>query len=300
MKHAFLIIAHNNFNQLKKLVEILDDKDFDIFIHIDKKAKDFLFEEFANLTNQSKLEVSQEFSVFWGGYSQVQTELYLLEKAHNKYHYDYYHVISGADLPLKSNEQIKKYFSDNKGFEFIVYDDNALTNNPEISRRTRLYHPLQNYRRRYKQKLFNSFLTFLERCDLVIQILFGVNRTKNLDWTIKYGSNWVSITNSLVEEILKYKEKIYRVFHCTNCADELFIQTIAFNCGFKDKIYIPKLNESANLRFVDWSRENNGNPYTFTIEDKELLLNRNELFARKFSEEKDKEIIDYIYSKIKS
>lgn len=67
MKHAFLIIAHNNFNQLKKLVEILDDKDFDIFIHIDKKAKDFLFEEFANLTNQSKLEVSQEFSVFWGG-----------------------------------------------------------------------------------------------------------------------------------------------------------------------------------------------------------------------------------------
>lgn len=67
MRHAFLIIAHNNFNQLKKLIELLDDKDFDIFIHIDKKAKGFLFEEFANLTKYSTLIIFQEFSVFWGG-----------------------------------------------------------------------------------------------------------------------------------------------------------------------------------------------------------------------------------------
>lgn len=223
----------------------------------------------------------------------------LLEKAREKYQYDYYHLISGADLPLKTNTYIKEFMENNKGKEFILYNDEALLNNPEISRRTRLYHPLQNYRRRYKHKIFNSFFTFLERLALLIQIIFGIDRTKKLDWEIKFGSQWVSITSKLVEEILNRKEKIYEIFHCTNCADELFIQTIAYNCGFKDKVYIPNSRETANLRFIDWIRGSNGNPYTFTIDDEKLLMERNELFARKFSEEKDKEIIDYIYTKIK-
>lgn len=38
-KHAFLIIAHNNWGQLKKLIECLDSQTHDIFVHVDKKAK---------------------------------------------------------------------------------------------------------------------------------------------------------------------------------------------------------------------------------------------------------------------
>ena len=38
MRHAYLILAHNNFKQLSKLVSLLDDRDNDIFIHIDKKS----------------------------------------------------------------------------------------------------------------------------------------------------------------------------------------------------------------------------------------------------------------------
>lgn len=40
-KHAYLIIAYNNREALKKLVRLIDYVRNDIYIHIDKKASDF-------------------------------------------------------------------------------------------------------------------------------------------------------------------------------------------------------------------------------------------------------------------
>lgn len=37
-KHAYLIIAHTNWNQLNKLVRVLDDLRNDLYIHIDQKS----------------------------------------------------------------------------------------------------------------------------------------------------------------------------------------------------------------------------------------------------------------------
>lgn len=297
MQHAFLIIAHNNWEQLKKLVQLLDAENHDIYIHIDKKSKDFKADKFLEITNKSRIFIYQEYEVFWGGFSQVQVELFLFEKAH-VLRYDYYHLISGADLPLKSNSEIDLFFEDNKGKEFILFDENKLKNDPEISRRARYYHFLQNYRRRFSQKWKNYFFTFLERVSLVFQILFRVNRVKDLDWTIKYGSQWVSITNDLVTEILKNRDKITKVFSCTNCADELFVQTVAYNCGFRDKIYSSEDGMLENVRFIDWARGQNGNPYTFHKSDENILLDNKNLFARKFSETIDPEIIECIFTKI--
>ena len=297
MRHAFLIIAHNNWWQLKQLIQLLDAENHDIYIHIDKKSESFLEKEFLNLTVKSKVYFFKEYEVFWGGFSQVQVELFLFEKAYQQ-KYDYYHLISGADLPLKSNRKIDAFFEKNQGKEFILYDNGKLMNDPEISRRTRYYHYLQNYRRRYSQKWKNEFFTFCERISLVVQIVLHVNRVKNLDWIVKYGSQWVSITNDLVAELLIQKEKITKVFSCTNCADELFVQTVAYNCGFKDKIYCSVNGMTENVRFIDWTRGKNGNPYTFRIQDYQSLQMNKNLFARKFSESIDKEIIQSICSEL--
>lgn len=297
MRHAFLIIAHNYWGQLKKLIQLLDAENHDIYIHIDKKSKDFKADKFLETTNKSRIFIYQEYEVFWGGFSQVQVELFLFEKAY-ALQYDYYHLISGADLPLKSNKDIDTFFEENKGTEFILFDEDKLKNDPEISRRAKYYHFLQNYRRRFSQKWKNDFFTFLERVSLVFQILFRINRVKDLDWEIKYGSNWVSITNDLVTEILKQREKITKAFSCTNCADELFVQTVAYNCGFKDKLYISEDGMAENTRFIDWARGQNGNPYTFHKSDENILLENKNLFARKFSETIDSEIIECIFTKI--
>lgn len=294
MQHAFLIIAHNNFNQLKKMIKLLDANNHDIYIHIDKKSKDFIRADFDGIAKKSKVFIYQEYKVYWGGFSQVQTETLLFEKAH-KNHYDYYHLISGADLPLKSNKEIDLFFEQNKGKEFINFDEDKLMNDKEIVRRTKYYHFLQDYRRRYNQNWKNNIFTFLERISLLIQIIFHVDRVRNLDWTIKYGSQWVSITDSFVSEILRQKSKIQTIFSNTNCADELYKQTIAYNCGFKNNIYIPIKGMTQNVRFIDWSRGKNGNPYTFREKDKAMLMKNNNLFARKFSESIDREIIEDMF-----
>lgn len=295
MKHAFLVIAHNNWWQLKQLLQMLDAENHDFYLHVDRKSHDFPQEEFEQLPLKARLHIYREYEVFWGGFVQVQVELFLMKKAHEQ-GYDYYHIISGGDLPLKSNDEIDAFFEANCGKEFVQYDDDKLKNDPEIARRTRLYHYLQNYRRRYKQAWKNGFFTFCERVSLVIQLALGINRVKGLDWTIKYGSNWVSITDALVSAILGegQEEKIKRVFSYTNCADELFVQTIAYNCGFRDKIYVSPSGKTDNLRYIDWARGGNGNPYTFHREDYELLCAQDALFARKFSETVDHDIIEMI------
>ena len=76
----------------------------------------------------------------------------------------------------------------------------------------------------------------------------------------------------LVKVILENENRITRVFSYTNCADELFIQTIAYNCCFKDYIFQPAEKQAANLRCIDWSRGKNGNPYTYRLKDIDMLI----------------------------
>ena len=150
---------------------------------------------------------------------------------------------------------------------FIDFNDQQLRDDLEIARRTRLFHLLQNYRRITSSKAVNSLFVFCERVLLLLQIIIRVDRTRNLDWTIKYGSQWVSITDGLVKEILSNKEKIRSIFRYTNCADELFIQTVAHNMGYREKIYHCQANDVMdNMRLVDMKRGSNGSPYIFREE----------------------------------
>ena len=55
MKSAYLIVAHGNFNLLKKLILQLDHPSNDIFIHIDKKVKSVDYKEYELLTRHSKV-----------------------------------------------------------------------------------------------------------------------------------------------------------------------------------------------------------------------------------------------------
>ena len=262
MRHAFLIIAHDNFEQLKLLIQLLEAENHDIYVHIDKRNPSFVEEDFKHLTEKSNVHFYQEYKVFWGSFSLVQVELFLFEKAHPQ-KYDYYHLLSGMDLPLKSNTQIDNFFERHQGKEFIAYSNRDVKNDREIARRTKYYRFLQNHRYRYSQNWKNQFFTFWERVSIVLQAVCHINRVKDLDWTIKYGSQWVSITHELVGELLNNKEKITKVFSFTNCSDELFIQTIAFNCGFKDRLYHPDKDLAANLRYIDWSRSKDNHPYNF-------------------------------------
>lgn len=54
-----------------------------------------------------------------------------------------------------------------------------------------------------------------------------------------------------------------------------------------------------NVRFIDWTRGKNGNPYTFRNRDYQSLCTNKNLFARKFSEKEDKSVILKIMTDLK-
>ena len=74
-KHAYLIIAHNNWEQLKFLVELLEDPRNDFFILIDKKARDFDKEQFLSSFSTGLLKhifFTKQVDIRWGMYSQIK------------------------------------------------------------------------------------------------------------------------------------------------------------------------------------------------------------------------------------
>ena len=98
-KHAYLIIAHNNWKILERLLILLDDNRNDIYLHIDRKS-DLI--NFSNNVHNANLSVFHEIDVRWGDVSQIQVELLLFNAAYCKGSYSYYHLISGSDLPINS------------------------------------------------------------------------------------------------------------------------------------------------------------------------------------------------------
>ncbi len=80
-KHAYLIMAFNHFNLLKKLIHLIDDERNDIFVHIDAKSKSFKVSDFNDCVTKSNIVFIPRTEVYWADYSQTNAELCLLQEA---------------------------------------------------------------------------------------------------------------------------------------------------------------------------------------------------------------------------
>ena len=285
-------MAHNDFSILEKLLLLLDHQDNDIYLHIDSKSSNFDEQYYKKLLKHSNLFFTKRTNVIWGDYSQINCELLLLKEANSNHKYDYYHLISGVDLPLKSQKEIHDFFSKNKGKEFVHF--NSLNLNQSTYERISLYHLFTQYGRNK-----GKFISFLDRVFLKIQRMLKVDRTKKGNCQIAFGANWFSITNDLAEYVINKEAEISNKFQHTICADELFLQTLVYNSLFKNKLYYDKMDENyiACMRFIDWHREDcTSSPHTWRSSDYDELISSNYLFARKFDSKIDKSIIDKIYN----
>lgn len=127
MKHAYLIIAHDNVDILNVLLHLLDDKRNDIYLHIDKKSSIDLDKIYRPTISNFYL-LSNRINVKWGDFSQIRVEISLLKEAIGNSHYSYYHLLSGVDLPIKSQNYIHDFFDKNQGLEFIDYSQEPSEN----------------------------------------------------------------------------------------------------------------------------------------------------------------------------
>ena len=285
-KHAFLIMAHSEFGLLKKLIQALDDPRNEIFVHIDKNSKDFEINQFINLTKQSKSDFIKRRKVSWGAYSQIQCEINLLKESTQTYH-QYYHLLSGVDLPIKPQDKIHAFFDMNKGTEFLSFHHEAM-DRKSFLQRIQFYHPLQEW---LGHKGPDTLVYQLNRVLLKCQELLKINRLQNSKTTYRKGATWFSITHNFAKHIVAEEKAIQKKYRWTQCADEIFLHTIAWNSMFRDKIV------DNSLRYIDWKR---GRPYVFTQYDFDELVQSEALFARKFSQEREPEIISEIYQYLKN
>ena len=289
MRHAWLILTHGNFAILEKQLRFLDSENADFFIHVDAKA-DFDEERFSAVTERSRVTFVPRRRISWGHFAIAEAELELLRAAAPG-RYDYYHLLSGVDVPVKPRAYIEEYFTRAPGTNYV----NFLA--PEISRadlyRVMFYYPMQRYNIR-KPAVRRALRNF----SAAVQLGFGVDRTRRLPdgFAFQKGAQWFSITHALAAYLLEKEDEICRIFSDTYCPDEMFVQTEIINSPFRDTL--PEnafCNDYAScLRYVDWKR---GNPYTFTDADLAELLSTPEtaLFARKFDYRSAPAVVDALF-----
>lgn len=276
-RHAYLIIAHNEPEILGTLLQLLDNPLNDIFVHIDVRAVDVdAYVRKLEMRYATLHILAHPMAVYWGDISQVEVELRLFETALSAGPHAYYHLLSGVDLPLKSQEEIHEFFRLHQGKEFVGFwlDDR---HQRDLKRKVCRYHFFTKYFKggpRWKHNL----CAFVRNTCLALQKIVPLQRNQHLE--LRKGYNWVSISHDFCKYLLEHKAQILRRFKYTLCPDEIFLQTLLWNSPFKDKIYSMESASEGSLRSIDWER---GNPYVWQADDVAMLLESPYLFARKFS-----------------
>lgn len=286
-------MAHTNIQQLKKLLRLLDDERNDIFLHIDKRIEKVDFDSLTKQCQRSNvIIIPNRIKINWGGVSIMRAELELLSMAVNTNKYEYYHLLSGMDLPIKSQDYIHNYFKANNGYEFISF----WTVKPSMLTRFKYYTVFPEGERWFILRIINHIVKG-------IQMLIGYRINRNINFRV--GSQWFSITDDLARYVIKQKDWLEQIFKNTSTCDEVFLQTLVWNSPFKNKLFSKgslksqKEHNMDNIRLIDWTRgESIRHPWVFRAEDAEKLAEAPQLFARKFDENVDAVIVEHIFNKL--
>jgi len=249
MKIAYLVLAHNTPNHLKRLICTLDSPDAKFFIHIDDKAVISPFR--SGILQRNVYFLQNRVSVYWGDFSDVEATIRLLRAALELSPEPSYMVLlSGSDYPLKSPRYIENFVARHKGQQFI-----NLVNMPCDA----LGKPIERLENYWLGMPFKSRSVMT-----VVNRLNELNRKSRLitrdyrrifDGLVPYaGSQWWALTSAACRHILTFidsRPDVVRFFRNTYLPDESFFHTIIGNSEFSK-------NVTRNLTFADWSRPSGG------------------------------------------
>jgi hypothetical protein len=273
MKIAYLILAHNNYNHLKRLVNALNDSNIVFFIHIDNTLKlPNNLHEFKNVV------FVRGPKVYWGGWSFTEGIISLIRTAAS-YGFDYYIFLSGADYPIRPNSFLYTQLSN--GGEFINIIKGFYGGKSE--NRVKYYY-FDCFDRRNFRSIKTVFFYLSERS---IKLFF---QKKAYPFKQIYvGSTWWALSHDCIlyvlDELDHHEEYIK---FCKTCftADEFLFHTIIGNSPFFSKC-------KSHLTYSDW--DSHPKPALINKNHVELLKKQTEFkgeyrnfmpfFARKFNDE---------------
>lgn len=282
MKQAILITAYKDLDFLSEIISYFDD-DFYFFIHIDKKCK----EDTSGLNHFNQVYVYHNYHIEWGGSNHLMAILLLIREAYKKHEYEYFHLITGSDFPVKPLSAFKDFFEKHQNENFMEYfplprdswgEDGGL-------KRIRYYWFGLNWvdvRGRFWE---------LIRLSLRIQKKLKINRKfRYFNGKLWAGGTYWSLSEHAIEAFIRFVDenpRYIRRFRCTSIGEEIFLQTVLLN--------LDVLVTNNYLRYIDWG-EDGANPVTLTEEDYDRILESDCFFARKFDKINSATLIDKIKS----
>ena len=287
MALAYIILAHKNPLQLKRLLKSLSYECVDFFIHIDKRVDKKHFLDITTNNDISRFFWVDNVDSPWGSFGLVEAVLNALNDIINSNnYYDNIIVLSGQDYPIQKNKNITEYFKKNSHKSHVsyfecVYDpqQEKWKNDILIERLGKTILSIGKYNIRIK----NDTLLLIEK---VLSLFYNGNRIvlakRSQVERFFADSQWFSLSHHAADFIVKYvknNQTYVNFFKKTYIPDEIFFQTILLNS--KDHSIISNLVNSS-LHYIDWTRPEIYHPMIFSQTDFANLVSSEKMFARKF------------------
>lgn len=283
LRHAVAVLAHDDMEMLARLVNGFDD-DFDFYIHIDRNWTDFSKEAFHKLVQGVHTVSFYSWQhVKWGSIDIVKTQMRLVSNALANKSYDYVHLMSGHDILLSNCKEVKDFFTEHCGEEFMEYHNLPFSDweGGTLERLIRFgLYDLLDYNKTKQRNLIETIIK--------LQRKIGLKRSIPSQYQQLYGgSNWMSLTSDCWRYILSnYKKSFLRRLRFTFASDEVFFHTVVMNSKFAKRV------TGNNLRLIRWS--SSGAVKTLTKYDWWTICNSNSLIARKVSHGVSDELVNWI------
>jgi hypothetical protein len=293
-KVAYLLMVHKYPKQVRRLIERLRFPGGEFWVQVDAKSD---LESFRReLSGIPAVHfVEKRCNGDWGWFPFVQANIEGIKAiATSGYEFDHLVILSGQDYLLCRNQDLIFLLSENRESSFVPHSRVTDQANAHLQERVSKYHmPLPG-----KKKIVYPY-TVDQIGKRTINYILRLSNKYPLPRTIPgnrafyFGSNWLRFSQKAVRFILHelaVEPAYIEFFRSAFLSEEHFFHTLLLNATEEDRG--PIIN--SNFTFCHWKRAPELYPVPLGMVDLDLILNSGDLIARKFDENFDSEILDYL------
>lgn len=272
---AHLILTYTDPRQTERMINRMFHKNFDFYIHVDKKIDIQPHLYLKNLKNVYFID--RRTDVKWADFSTVQATFECIKEIQRTgISYEFINFLSGQDYPLKPAQFIYDFYVKNRDKDFLSFRDFENDWKEGMIRVEKYF--LTSYEFKGKNKLEKLINLVLPPKKLPNGLhAFG----KSMFWMLHPD------TAMFVVDSVEKNKALKRFFSLSWASDEFVFQTIILNSSYKKNVI------NNNYRYIDWSA-GGANPKVLDETDFKPLAKSEMLFARKFDMLKKPEILNLI------
>jgi hypothetical protein len=278
MNIAYIISAYKNSGQLVRLVRRLSAGGTSFFIHIDRKSRAEIFEgAFQQLRDIPDLRFLPRHRCHWGDFGHVRATLKGIHTlVTSGTPFDYAVLLTGQDYPVQSHDRIARFFAQAGGKSYLSYFPLP---------HEEWEHGGLDRIQRWHWRVLGRHISFPASRGLPLKRSFPAG------FAPYGGSSYWCLSRACVQYIHDFVGRnpaFVSFFHTVDVPDEIFFQTLLLNSPLASAL----VND--DLRYIDWKDPDAGSPGLLVTEDFERIAGSGKLFARKFDETIDHEILDLL------